>query len=115
MDHILELFVQTVIASPLMKEQALRIFAHAVVNGWRVLGEAAAKGALSIPLDDPEAELEDLNYINTLQYIRLRNYHRKCRQAAQNVLSNTQQAMPWLDGKASELPFSHCNRKTCRC
>ncbi|SJL13612.1 uncharacterized protein ARMOST_17058 [Armillaria ostoyae] len=113
MDHILDLFVQMVIASPLMKEQALRIFAHAVVNGWRVLGEAAAKDTLSIPLDDPEAELEDLSYINTLQYIRLRNYHRKCRQTAQDVLLKPK-AAPWLEGKASELLFPHYSTDRCR-
>ncbi len=106
MDHTLEKFVQIVIASLLMKEQALRIFALALVNGWRVLGEAAAKSALAIPLDDPEAdpeeELEDLCSINALQYVRLRNYHRKCRRVARDVLLHPD-AAPWLEGKKSEL------------
>ncbi|SJL13606.1 uncharacterized protein ARMOST_17052 [Armillaria ostoyae] len=113
MDHAWKRFAQTVITSSLIKEQTLRIFAHAVVNGWRVLGEAAAKDALSIPLDDPEAELEDLNYINTLQYIRLRNYHRKCRQTAQDVLLKPK-AAPWLEGKASELLFPNYSTDRCR-
>ncbi len=106
MDHTLEKFVQMVITSPLMKEQPLRIFALALVNGWRVLGEAAAKSALTIPLDDPEAdpeeELEDLCSINALQYVRLRNYHRKCRRVARDVLLHPN-AAPWLEGKKSEL------------
>ncbi len=116
MGHMLEPFVQTVIASPLMKEQALQIFAHAVANGWGALGKAVAKGALATPFDGPEIELEDLSYINTLQYIRLRNYHRKCRQAAQDVLSNTQVAL-WLEGKVAELLFLRIydgNKKKCR-
>ncbi|KAK0209184.1 hypothetical protein DFS33DRAFT_1380656 [Desarmillaria ectypa] len=102
MDHTLEQFVQTVIASPLMKEQALRIFALAVVNGWKILGEAAAKNTLAIPLDDPEAEIEDLSRIDTLQYIRLRNYHRKCRQVAQDVLLPPNAAL-WLKGEGLDL------------
>ncbi|KAK0466003.1 uncharacterized protein EV420DRAFT_1261524 [Desarmillaria tabescens] len=111
MDHAMEQFIQTVTASPVMKAQALQIFALAVVNGWKVLGEVAAKSTLASPLSDPEAELEDLNYINAMQYVRLRNYHRKCRQAAQDVLSSSS-AAPWLEGKESELQFLE-NRK-CR-
>ncbi|KAK0234111.1 hypothetical protein IW262DRAFT_1334416 [Armillaria fumosa] len=106
MDRAQEKFVQLVIASSLMKEQALRIFAHAIANGWRVLGEAAAKNTLTFPLEDPEVELEDLNYINTLQYVRLQNYHRKCRTAVQVVFSHSS-AAPWLGGKESKLPFLH--------
>ncbi|PBK76253.1 hypothetical protein ARMSODRAFT_948032 [Armillaria solidipes] len=117
MDHAQEKFMQTVTASPPMKDQALRIFALALVNGWRVLGEAAAKSALTIPLDDPEAdpeeELEDLCSINALQYIRLRNYHRKCRRVAQDMFLDPWKA-PWLEGKVSELLFPHGNTITCR-
>ncbi|KAK0224703.1 hypothetical protein EDD85DRAFT_959421 [Armillaria nabsnona] len=104
MDHTLDKFVQTVIASPLMREQALGIFAHAVANGWKVLGEAAAKNTLAIPLDDLEVELEELCSINALQYVRLRKYHRKCGRAAQDMLSKSD-STPWLEGKASELLF----------
>ncbi|PBK93662.1 hypothetical protein ARMGADRAFT_992305 [Armillaria gallica] len=106
MDHTLDKFVQAVIASPLMKEQALGIFAYAVANGWRVLGEAAAKNTLTIPLDDLEVELEELCSINALQYVRLRKYHRKCGRAAQDMLSKSD-STPWLQGKLSELLFTH--------
>ncbi|KAK0434799.1 hypothetical protein EV421DRAFT_1909099 [Armillaria borealis] len=105
MDHTLEKFIQTVTVSPLMKEEALRIFALALVNGWRVLGEAAAKSTFTIPLNDPEAELEDLCSINALQYVRLRNYHRKCRLAAEDLLDPS--LAPWLKGKETELLFLH--------
>ncbi|PBK76249.1 hypothetical protein ARMSODRAFT_948026 [Armillaria solidipes] len=114
MDRALEALVQAVIASPLVKEQALRIFAHAVVNGWRVLGEAAAKEALAIPFDDPEVEFEELNCISTLQYVRLRNYHKKCRRAAQDVLLHPKEA-PWLEGKTSELLFLRDGDGPCPC
>ncbi|KAK0183679.1 hypothetical protein F5146DRAFT_989897 [Armillaria mellea] len=108
MDHTLEKFMQMVIASPLMREQPLGIFAHAVANGWRVLGEAAAKNTLAIPLDDLEVELEELCSINALQYVRLRKFHRECGRAAQDMLSKSDSA-PWLEGKVSELPFLHDN------
>ncbi|KAK0224702.1 hypothetical protein EDD85DRAFT_959420 [Armillaria nabsnona] len=111
MDHTLDKFVQTVTVSPLMKEEALRIFTLALVNGWRVLGEAAAKSALTIPLDDPEAELEDLCSINALQYVRLRNYHRRCRLAAEDLLNPG--LRPWLKGNQTELLFLH-DWPTCR-
>ncbi|KAK0185127.1 hypothetical protein F5146DRAFT_1071529 [Armillaria mellea] len=116
MDHTLEKFMQIVIASPLMRKQPLEIFAHAVVNGWRVLGEAAAKNVLATPFDDPEAELEEsenLNNINTLQYVRLRNYHRRCRRVAQDVLKNPKGAS-WLKGNNPELLFTCDTTNKCR-
>ncbi|KAK0434803.1 hypothetical protein EV421DRAFT_2022821 [Armillaria borealis] len=91
-----------VIASPLMKEQALGIFAHAVANGWRVLGEAAAKNTLAIPLDDLEVELEELCSINALQYRNVGELHRTCYQGRIQ--------RPWLEGKVSELLFLHDDR-----
>ncbi|KAK0500996.1 hypothetical protein EDD18DRAFT_786346 [Armillaria luteobubalina] len=102
MDHTLDKFIQMVIASPVMREKALEIFAHAIANGWRVLGEAAAKNTLAIPLDDLE-ELEELCSINALQYVRLRKYHRKCRQVTQL----DPEIMTWLAGKESKLLFLH--------
>ncbi|KAK0185121.1 hypothetical protein F5146DRAFT_195817 [Armillaria mellea] len=109
MDHAWKRFVQISIASPLIKEQALRIFAHAVANGWKELGEVAAKNTLNVPLDASEIELEDLRCIDALQYVRLREYHRKCGRAARDTVSMTSKniRMLWLKEKRFELLFLH--------
>ncbi|KAK0434801.1 hypothetical protein EV421DRAFT_2039452 [Armillaria borealis] len=108
MDHAWKRFAQISIASSLIKEQALRIFAHAVANGWKELGEVAAKNTLNVPLDS-EVELEDLRCIDALQYVRLREYHRRCGRAAQATVSMTPKniRMPWLKEKRSGLLFLH--------
>ncbi len=104
MDHAWKRFVQVVITSSLIKEQALRIFAHTVANGWKELGDAAAKDTLNVPLDS-EVELEDLRCIDALQYVRLRDYHRRCGKPALAAMSGKQIRMPWLKGHVSELLF----------
>ncbi|KAK0479730.1 hypothetical protein IW261DRAFT_1625349 [Armillaria novae-zelandiae] len=111
MEHAQGKFMQMVTTSSLMKQQALRIFARALVSGWRVLGEAAAKNTFTIPLDDPEVELEELFSINAMQYVRLRNYHKKCRQVIELDLKTA----PWLEGKESELSFLHDISSNRRC
>ncbi len=113
MDHAWKRFVQVVITSSLIKEQALRIFAHAVANGWKELGEAAAKNTLNVPLDS-EVELEDLRCIDALQYVRLRDYHRRCGKAALAAMSGKQIRMPWLKGRVSELLFLRSESAHCR-
>ncbi|KAG7451915.1 uncharacterized protein BT62DRAFT_926107 [Guyanagaster necrorhizus] len=106
MDHTLERFIQTVIASSLIKEHAMGVFAHAVGNGWKELAEAAAKNMLTAPFDS-EVELEDLRCIDALQYVRLRNYHRRCGKAAQALTPENH--MPWLKGKTSDFLFLGSN------
>ncbi len=106
-------FVQIVITSSLIKEQALPIFARAVANGWKELGEAAAKNTLNVPLDS-EVELEDLRWIDALQYVRLRDYHRRCGKAALTAMSGKQIRMPWLKGHVSELLFLRSDSAHCR-
>ncbi|KAK0466007.1 uncharacterized protein EV420DRAFT_1474819 [Desarmillaria tabescens] len=113
MDHAWERFVKVVIASPLIREQALRVFAHAVANGWKELGEVAAKNTLHVSLD-LEVELEDLRCIDALQYVRLRDYHKRCGKAAQDVMSvETDICMPWLKEEVSKVLFLHDTTK-CR-
>ncbi len=121
MDNASERFFQTVIASSLMREQALQVFAHAVSNGWKILGEAAARHTLATPLDT-EVAFEDLKCINAFQYVVLRDYHRRCGIAAQAIMSASSAVtrMPWLKGKTSELIFLYrgkcqwCGRTTSR-
>ncbi|KAK0209181.1 hypothetical protein DFS33DRAFT_1308133 [Desarmillaria ectypa] len=92
MDHALERFTQIMMASSLIREQALRVFAHAVAL-------------------DSEVELEDLRCIDALQYVRLRDYHRRCGKAAQAVMSGeTDICMPWLKEETSKVLFLHSSR-----
>ncbi|KAK0501000.1 hypothetical protein EDD18DRAFT_1348441 [Armillaria luteobubalina] len=106
MDHAMQRFLQISNAPSLIREQPLRVFAHAVANGWKELGEAAAK--LYTPLDS-ELELEDLRCLDALQYVRLRDYHRRCDVAAQAILSAISRSgvmrIHWLEGRTSELLF----------
>ncbi|KAK0479715.1 hypothetical protein IW261DRAFT_151067 [Armillaria novae-zelandiae] len=72
MDHAMQRFLQISNIPSLITEQPLRVFVQAITNGWKELGEAAAK--LYTPLDS-ELESEDLRCIDALQYVRLRDYH----------------------------------------
>ncbi|SJL13590.1 uncharacterized protein ARMOST_17036 [Armillaria ostoyae] len=100
MDYAIGRFEQVVIASTLIKEQALRLFVLAFRKGWRKLGEAAARNTLLIPLNQ-EVAIEELNDIPALQYVILRDYHRKCSDAAQTNLKD-QEILFWVDPKDAE-------------
>ncbi len=107
MDHTFERFVQTVIASPLIKEQPLRVFAVAVANGWKVLGETAARNTLGVPLDGVESDVEELDGISARHLQRLLNYRKRCRETTRI------RWMIWLsDQPGCELldPSSKCRR-----
>ncbi|KAG7451916.1 uncharacterized protein BT62DRAFT_926108 [Guyanagaster necrorhizus] len=105
MDNACEQFVKAVIASPLIREKGLLVFVHAVLNGWKELGEAAAKSTLAIPLAQ-HPDFEDLKLLDALQYIRLQDYHRRCRKATQAVMSGeTDIRMPFLRGNISDILF----------
>ncbi|PBK93678.1 hypothetical protein ARMGADRAFT_992322 [Armillaria gallica] len=97
MDYAIGRFEQIVIASPLIRRQALRLFVLAFRKGWRKLGEAAAKKMLFIPLNK-EVAIEELNDIPALQYVILRDYHRKCSDAAQ-VDPKSQDILFWINPK----------------
>ncbi len=100
MDYAIGRFEQIVIASPLIRRQALRLFVLAFQNGWRKLGEAAAKNTLFIPLNK-EVAIEELSDIPALQYVILRDYHRKCSDAAQ-VNPNSQEILFWMGQKGAK-------------
>ncbi|PBK76273.1 hypothetical protein ARMSODRAFT_220302 [Armillaria solidipes] len=112
MDYAIGRFEQVAIASTLIREQALRLFVLAFRKGWRKLGEAAARNTLLIPLNQ-EVAIEELNDIPALQYVILRNYHRKCSDAAQTNLKD-EEILFWMDPKdAVSLKFlgPHCQVK----
>ncbi|KAK0479760.1 hypothetical protein IW261DRAFT_1564413 [Armillaria novae-zelandiae] len=100
MDYAIGRFEQVVITSTLIKEQALQLFVLAFRKGWRQLGEAAARSTLLIPLNQ-EVAIEELNDISALQYVILRDYHRKCSNAAQMNLKGPE-ILFWMDPKDAE-------------
>ncbi|PBK76272.1 hypothetical protein ARMSODRAFT_220343 [Armillaria solidipes] len=83
MDHAFERFIQTVVASPLIMKQPLRVFAVAVANGWKVLGETAARNTLGVPLDGVESDVKELDGISARHLQRLLNYHKRCGKTTQ--------------------------------
>ncbi|KAK0479732.1 hypothetical protein IW261DRAFT_1608024 [Armillaria novae-zelandiae] len=104
MDNALERFVQTVLASSLIREQPVLVFVHAVANGWKILGEAAARHKLAIPLVT-EAPFKDLKRIDAFQYTSLRYYHILCNIAVQGM--PVASSLPWLKGRESGLLVLH--------
>lgn len=83
MDYAIGRFEQVVTTSPLIKEQALRVFAVAVTNGWKVLGETAARNTLGRPLDGLESNVKELDGISARHLQRLLSYHKRCRESTQ--------------------------------
>ncbi|KAK0465989.1 uncharacterized protein EV420DRAFT_1636562 [Desarmillaria tabescens] len=83
-DNAFERFIEAVLASSVIKEQPARVFSVAVGNGWKKLAETAMRNTLAIPLE-PEVEFEEFRNMNALQHFRLRDYHRKCGKAVQDL------------------------------
>ncbi|PBK76265.1 hypothetical protein ARMSODRAFT_1078453 [Armillaria solidipes] len=101
MDRAMERFVQAVLASSVISEQPLRVFAVAVANGWKEIGEAAARNTLAMPLSQAISDVEESNIITARHLYRLLDYHARCGKAAQ---------IPYLQlsGKAAfSLTFLH--------
>ncbi|SJL13604.1 uncharacterized protein ARMOST_17050 [Armillaria ostoyae] len=116
LDNGFERFIQAMLASPLMKQNALRIFGFAAAHGWKDLGEAAARNTLHMALDQ-EVEFDGLDSITAMQYLRLRDYRKRCGKAAQFESDPTLgEKMTWIAGKTSELLFlrSDLEEQTCR-
>ncbi|SJL13596.1 uncharacterized protein ARMOST_17042 [Armillaria ostoyae] len=101
MDYATERFEKIVSASALIRDQALQLFILAIRKGWRILAEAAAKNTLFVPLNK-EVAIEELNDISALQYVMLRDYHRKCSDAAQTNLKNEEILFLWIDPKDAD-------------
>ncbi|KAK0234103.1 hypothetical protein IW262DRAFT_1258450 [Armillaria fumosa] len=116
LDNGFERFVRAMLALPLMKQNALRIFGFATARGWKDLGEAAARNTLRMALDQ-EVEFDGLDSITALQYLRLRDYRKRCGKAAQFESDPTLgEKMTWIADKTSELLFlrSDLEEQTCR-
>ncbi|SJL13603.1 uncharacterized protein ARMOST_17049 [Armillaria ostoyae] len=104
MDRAMGRFVQAVLASSMISEQPLRVFALAVANGWKKLGEAAARNTLVLPLRQAISDVEELNIITARHLYRLQDYHARCGEAAQ-IQAGEAMEHPWLNGKTSGLTF----------
>ncbi|KAK0500988.1 hypothetical protein EDD18DRAFT_786290 [Armillaria luteobubalina] len=113
MDHAMERFVQAVRASPVIIEEPLRVFAVAVANGWKEIGEAAARNTLAMPLNQAILDVEELNIITARHLYRLQNYHAQCGKAAQ-IPAGTGGSFPWLSGKTSGLTFLQRDTTVCQ-
>ncbi|KAK0479752.1 hypothetical protein IW261DRAFT_151777 [Armillaria novae-zelandiae] len=116
LDNSFERFVRAMLALPLMKQNAVRCFGFAAARGWKDLGEAAARNTLRVALDQ-EVEIDGLDSITALQYLRLREYRKRCGKAAQFESDPTLgEKMTWIAGKTSELLFlrSDLEEQTCR-
>lgn len=105
MDRAMERFVQAVFASAIISEQPFRVFAVAVANGWRKLGEAAARNILATPFSQAISDVEELNEISARNLLRLQNYHVRCGYTAQIRVRTG--SLSWLRGKTSGLFFLH--------
>ncbi|KAK0234099.1 hypothetical protein IW262DRAFT_1305625 [Armillaria fumosa] len=105
MVRAMERFVQAVLVSAMISEQPLRVFAVAVANGWKKLGEAAAKNILATPFSQAISDVEELNEISARNLLRLEEYHVRCAKAAQIRIGRGSPS--WLRGKTSGLFFLH--------
>ncbi|KAK0209178.1 hypothetical protein DFS33DRAFT_1253231 [Desarmillaria ectypa] len=113
MNLAMEKFVQAVLASSMISEQPLRVFALAVANGWKEIGEAAARNTLAMPLSQAISDVDELNIITARHLYCLQDYHTRCGKAAQ-IQAGTRGEYPWLSGKTSDLTFLRCETNNCR-
>ncbi|KAK0466009.1 uncharacterized protein EV420DRAFT_1636579 [Desarmillaria tabescens] len=113
MDLAMGRFVQAVLASSLISEQPLRVFALAVVNGWKEIGEAAARNTLATPLNQAISDVEELNTITARHLYRLQDYHTRCGKAVQ-IQAESGAWHPWLSRKTSGLTFLRRDSRRCQ-
>ncbi|KAK0434792.1 hypothetical protein EV421DRAFT_1909093 [Armillaria borealis] len=107
MDRAMGRLVEAVLASSMISEQPLRVFALAVANGWKKLGEAAARNTLVLPLRQAISDVEELNIITA------RHLYRRCGEAAQ-IQAGEEMKHPWVNGKTSGLRFLQPRRSQCQ-
>ncbi|SJL13600.1 uncharacterized protein ARMOST_17046 [Armillaria ostoyae] len=103
MDRAMGRFVQAVLASSMISEQPLRVYALAVANGWKKIGEAAARNTLAMPLSQAISDVDELNIITARHLYCLLDYHARCGKAAQ--IQTETSPNPWLTRRGSGLMF----------
>ncbi|KAK0500987.1 hypothetical protein EDD18DRAFT_1101953 [Armillaria luteobubalina] len=90
---------------PYIAPEIQSVFAVAVANGWKKLGEAAARNILARPFNQAISDVEELNEISTCNLLHLQNYHVWCGYAAQIRIRTG--SLSWLRRKTSGLFFLH--------
>ncbi|KAK0500989.1 hypothetical protein EDD18DRAFT_786224 [Armillaria luteobubalina] len=83
MDRAMRRFVQAALTSPMIREQPLQVFALAIANKWKEVGEAAARNTLAMPLNQVISDVEESNIIAARHLYHLVTYHTRCGKAAQ--------------------------------
>ncbi|KAK0479758.1 hypothetical protein IW261DRAFT_151868 [Armillaria novae-zelandiae] len=109
MDQAMERFIAAVLASSVISQQPLRVFALAVANRWKQVVKAAARNTLDRVISD----VEELKEISARHLYRLKDYHVRCREAAQ-IQPEILPPLPWLSGQTSGLQFLHHDTAKCR-
>ncbi len=113
MDRAMERLVQAVLASSVIREQPLRVFAVAIANGWKEIGEPAARNTLAMPLNQAISDVEELNLITGHHLYCLQDYYTRCGKAAQ-IPAVPRGSFPWLSEKISGLRFLRSDTAKCR-
>ncbi|KAK0224696.1 hypothetical protein EDD85DRAFT_778312 [Armillaria nabsnona] len=113
MDRAMGRFMKAVLGSSMISEQPLRVYALAVANGWKEIGEAAARNTLAMPLTQAISDVDELDIITARHLYRLLDYHARCGKAAQ---IQTEKAVPnpWLIREASGLVFLESSSGICQ-
>ncbi|KAK0458812.1 uncharacterized protein EV420DRAFT_1540683 [Desarmillaria tabescens] len=88
MDSVEKRIQKSLLKSPLILQEPVRLFAISVHYGWREVCEAAAKNTLFHPASD-HPSIKELRLITGLDYRRLLDYHKRCSAAAETTVQRT--------------------------
>ncbi|PBK67438.1 hypothetical protein ARMSODRAFT_309194 [Armillaria solidipes] len=88
MDSVEKRMQKSLLKSPLILQEPVRLFAISVRYGWQEVCEAAAKNTLFHPPSD-HPSIDELRLITGLDYRRLLDYHKRCGAAAEATVLHT--------------------------
>ncbi|KAK0203651.1 hypothetical protein DFS33DRAFT_818871 [Desarmillaria ectypa] len=88
MDSVGKRMQNSLLKSPLILQEPVRLFAISVHYGWREVCETAAKNTLFHPASD-HPSIKELGLITGLDYRRLLDYHTRCGAAAEAIVRRT--------------------------